>query len=122
MLAVTRYHVPEAESADFLRRARGALAALARRPGWRGGDVVRAVDEPTLWMLTSRWADVGSYRRALSADEVKTSVVPLLSQAIDEPTAFELLTTNDSSAVAADAGTVRRGAAAAPVVPTDLDR
>jgi quinol monooxygenase YgiN len=122
MLAVTRYRVQEAESAEFLQQARGALRALAARPGWRGGQVGRAVDDPTLWILTSEWADIGSYRRALSADEVKVSAVPLLSRAIDEPTAFELLTTSDASAVAADAGTVRLGTAAAPVVPTDLDR
>jgi hypothetical protein len=34
---------------------------------------------------------VGSYRRALSAYDVKVTAVPLLSQAIDEPSAYELV-------------------------------
>ncbi|HSS66940.1 MAG TPA: antibiotic biosynthesis monooxygenase, partial [Nocardioidaceae bacterium] len=48
-------------------------------------------DEPSLWLLTTEWRDVGSYRRALSSYEVKAQVVPLLSRAIDEPSAFEVL-------------------------------
>jgi hypothetical protein len=35
------------------------------------------------------WENVGSYRRALSPYEVKLTAVPLLSLAIDEPTAYE---------------------------------
>jgi len=43
-----------------------------------------------LWTLTTRWRDTGSYRRALSSFEVKAVAVPLLSRAIDEPTAYEV--------------------------------
>lgn len=123
MLAVTRYRVDPSEASSFLEQARAALAALAKRPGWRGGQVGRATDDPTLWILTSEWDGVGAYRRALSAYEVTVAAVPLLSRAIDEPTAFELLTSVDGhgSAVAADAAEVGIGEAAAPVVPTDLD-
>jgi hypothetical protein len=32
---------------------------------------------------------VGSYRRALSKNEVKMNAIPLLAQAIDEPGAYE---------------------------------
>jgi hypothetical protein len=35
--------------------------------------------------------NIGSYRRALSPYEVKVVAVPLLSQAIDEPTAYDPL-------------------------------
>lgn len=122
MLAVTRFRISEADSGRFLRQARDALAALAERPGWRDGKVGRALDDPTLWLLTSEWDDVGSYRRALSSNEVRMAAVTLLSQAIDEPTAYELLTATDTTALAADAGTVGIGRAAAPTVPTDLDR
>jgi heme-degrading monooxygenase HmoA len=121
MLAVTRYRVPEADAAGFLTRARDALAVLAERPGWRTGHIGRAVDDPTLWLISTEWADVGSYRRALSSYEVKVSAVALLSQAIDEPTAFELLTTTNTSARAADAGTVGIGRAAGPAISSDLD-
>jgi Antibiotic biosynthesis monooxygenase len=122
MLAVTRYRVPESASGEFLGRARTALSAVAGRPGWRSGEVGRSVDDPGLWVITTQWADVGSYRRALSAYEVKVAAVPLLSQAIDEPTAFELLTDTDRTAIAADAATVGIGGAAAPAVRTDLTR
>ncbi len=40
-------------------------------------------------MLTTTWANVGSYRRALSAYDVKMTAVPLLSRAVDEPSAYE---------------------------------
>jgi quinol monooxygenase YgiN len=123
MLAVTRYRVAPGEAPGFLQQARVSIAALAQRPGWRGGHVGRAMDDPTLWVLTSEWDDVGSYRRALSSYEVKVSAGPLLSRALDEPSAFELLTSvdGDGSALAADASVVGIGDAAAPVVPTDLD-
>jgi quinol monooxygenase YgiN len=123
MLAVTRFRVDPAEAASFLAQARAALAVLADRPGWRAGHVGRAADDPVLWVLISEWDDVGSYRRALSTYEVKITAVPLLSRAIDEPTAFEVLTDADGngSALARDAGQVGVGEAAAPVVPADFD-
>ena len=66
-----------------------AHAALAARPGYVGGHVGRNLDDPDLWLLTTSWANVGSYRRALSSYDVKVSAVPLLSRAIDEPSAYE---------------------------------
>ena len=123
MLVVTRYRVNVGEAQSFLRRARSALAVLEHCAGWRSGQVGRAVDDPTLWILTAQWADVGSYRRALSTPDVMAEL-PLLGEAIDEPSAFELLTQRNGpgSALAADAGVVGVGEAAAPVVATDFDR
>ena len=121
MLAVTRYRVPEADAGQFLHQARAALVALADRPGCRSGEVGRAVDDPTLWLVATEWEDVGSYRRALSSYDVKVAAVTLMSRAIDEPTAFELLTTADTSARAADAATVGIGEAAGPAISSDLD-
>jgi hypothetical protein len=86
-----RFRVAEADGADFLEQAHGALQALARRPGYLDGDLGRATDDPTLWLMTLRWEGVGAYRRALSAYDVKVAAVPVLSTAIDEPTAFEML-------------------------------
>lgn len=91
MLVVTRYRVAAAERADFLDRARAAVAALAARPGCLAVRVGRAVDEPGLWVLQSSWESVGAYRRALSSYEVKLHAVPLMYLCIDEPSAFEVL-------------------------------
>lgn len=133
MLVVTRYRVPPADAVTFRDRARRALEVLAAKPGWRGGHVGRAADDPELWVVSSEWQNVGSYRRALSSYEAKLEAVPLLSLAIDEPTAFEIVSTvpapGDEAAEgagrsvrAADADQVGLGEAAAPVVPTDFDR
>lgn len=66
-----------------------AHAVLATRPGYLGGDVGRNLDDPTLWTMVTRWRDVGSYRRALSSYDAKMHAIPLLSRAIDEPSAYE---------------------------------
>ncbi len=95
MIVVSRFRVPEADGVGFRERARAALAALAERPGYVAGHVGRNVDDVELWMLTTTWRNTGSYRRALSAYDVKLTAVPLLSQAIDEPSAYEDLTTED---------------------------
>ena len=101
MLAVTRYVVPEAETPTFLPQADDALAALVARPGCTGGRVGRAIDDPTLWTLTTSWESVGAYRRALSNTEVKVRAVPLMYRCLDEPTAFEDLVTWDPATGAA---------------------
>jgi len=90
VLVVTRYRVPDEDADSFAASADTALDVLAQRPGFVDGTVGRNVDDPLLWTLTTRWRDTGSYRRALSSFEVKTVAVPLLSRAIDEPTAYEV--------------------------------
>ena len=88
MFAVTRLRVsPEAAeglTADLDR----LLAALAARPGWRGGEAGRCADDPGLWALVTRWDGVGAYRRALSAAEVKMAGAPVWLHALDEPGAY----------------------------------
>jgi heme oxygenase (mycobilin-producing) len=91
VLVAMRFRVPEGDGTDFLDRAHAALRALAERPGYLDGGVGRASDDPVLWLMFLRWESVGAYRRALGAYDVKVAAVPLLSTAIDEPTAFELL-------------------------------
>lgn len=89
MLVVNRFRVPEPDAGRFrddLVRAREALAA---QPGHLGSRLGRNVDDPTLWVLTTTWEHVGAYRRALSAYDVKLHAVPVLSRAIDEPSAYE---------------------------------
>ena len=93
MLVLTRYRVADSEAPSFATQAEAALAALSARTGFLDGHVARNVDDPQLWTLTTRWDAVGSYRRALSGFEVKTTAVPLLSRAIDEPSAYEITST-----------------------------
>ena len=68
---------------------RAALDVLLAQEGCEDGRLGRNVDDPTLWVMVTRWRDVGSYRRALSSYDVKVGAVPLLSRALDEPSAFE---------------------------------
>ncbi len=68
-----------------------ALAVLAAEPGYLDGHVAHNVDEQGLWVLVTRWRDVGSYRRALSSYDVRVGVVPLLAGAVDEPSAYEII-------------------------------
>jgi quinol monooxygenase YgiN len=91
VIVVNRFRVAEQDGEGFRTRVLAAHEALAGRPGYLDGSVGRNVDDPELWVLTTRWANVGSYRRALSAYDVKVAAVPLLSQAIDEPSAYELV-------------------------------
>jgi quinol monooxygenase YgiN len=88
MIALTHF---EDGSADFEARATAALTALAARPGFRRGTVGRSTDDPAAWVLLSEWENVGSYRRALGAYEVKVHAAPLLATALDLPGGFEAL-------------------------------
>ncbi|MCW2779815.1 MAG: Antibiotic biosynthesis monooxygenase [Marmoricola sp.] len=90
MLVVNRFRVPE-DDAAFREELQAAHDVLASMPGFEDGRVGRNLDEPEIWVLVTRWRDVGSYRRALSSYDVKVGAVPLLSRAIDEPSAYELL-------------------------------
>ncbi len=93
MLVVTRYRVPAEEAASFHEQARAAVQVLVERPGCRSATVGRNVDDPALWTLTTEWATVGDYRRALSNAQVKQYAVPLMYRSVDEPSAYEALTT-----------------------------
>jgi quinol monooxygenase YgiN len=96
LVVVNRFRVDETGAETFRRDVHAALAALAVRPGYAGGHVGRNVDDPDLWVLTTTWANVGSYRRALSAYDVKMTAVPLLSRAVDEPSAYETVGDGDA--------------------------
>ena len=101
-----------------------ALEALAAQPGCLAASIGQSTDESGLIVIRTEWAGVGAYRRALSAFDVKVNAIPLLSAAIDEPSAYELVhhwtpagLTLAPSGLAADAGAVGLGQAAAPSVP-----
>jgi len=92
---VSRFRVVEDDD-HFRGEAQVALAALAERPGFVRGHVGRNVDDPGLWLLTTTWDNVGGYRRALSSYDVKLAAVPLLSRAVDEPSAYESVTGDEA--------------------------
>ncbi|MCW2601412.1 MAG: antibiotic biosynthesis monooxygenase family protein [Frankiales bacterium] len=124
MLVVTRFDIPEGEAPAFLPKAQVALAAFAACPGFVRGRVGRAADDPTAWVLTTEWDGVGAYRRSLSAYDVKVDAAPLLGLGRDEPSAFEVLLSEDlarpgvalPSRRAADAGSTRIGESSGPAV------
>ena len=91
MIVVNRFRVPEAEGETFRADLQRAHDALAARPGYLAGSLGRNVDDPELWVLTTRWEHVGAYRRALSSYDVKLLAVPMLSRALDEPSAYEVV-------------------------------
>ena len=90
MIAVARFEVPLAESAAFAIDAKTAFEALASCAGFIDGEYGQNLDESTLWAIVTRWENVGSYRRALSAMRTKLEAIPLLARAIDEPGAYEI--------------------------------
>lgn len=91
MFALNRFVVGSERTAEFTEQAHAALAAFAARPGYRAGELVRSVDEPDHWCLTTHWDSIGAYRRALGDYRVRVEAVPLLAQAEPEPSAYEPL-------------------------------
>ena len=89
MIAVARFDVPLASASGFRAELEGVRDVLAEATGFIGGEVGQNLDEPTLWVLTTRWENVGSYRRALSSTRAKLEAIPVLARAIDEAGAYE---------------------------------
>jgi quinol monooxygenase YgiN len=85
VFAVTRFRATGDDAAALAAAVPPLLAALGARPGFLGGELGQAADDPDLWALVTRWDGVGSYRRALSAAEVKISGAPVWVHALDEP-------------------------------------
>lgn len=88
MLAFSRFRVPDIDRDAFRAAAEAAAAFFAGRPGCRSAELVQSLDEPQLWALLTRWENVGSYRRAFNGYDAKMIVMPLLNQALDEPSAY----------------------------------
>ncbi|GAA1910332.1 antibiotic biosynthesis monooxygenase family protein [Nocardioides marmoribigeumensis] len=91
MLVLTRFTVDPAEEAGFRPAIEEALVVLSEQRGYVDGTVGRNVDDPTLWVLQTRWEGPGAYRRALSAYDVKLRAWETLGRALDEPTAYEVV-------------------------------
>ena len=124
LLVVSRYRVGDDGREQFLADADRAIDALALQAGFLCGSIGQATDEADLFAIRTEWSGVGAYRRALSAFDVKVNAVPLLSTAVDEPSAFEVVRhwsdgrkSSAPSGLAADAGQIGPGHASAPLVP-----
>jgi quinol monooxygenase YgiN len=89
MIVVNRFSVPEDRADGFVAEVEAAIEVLSTADGFLSADLGRNTDEPTLWVLATRWRNVGSYRRALGSYAAKLTAVPVLSTAIDEPSAYE---------------------------------
>jgi quinol monooxygenase YgiN len=85
VFAVTRLRAHGQDGAALAAAVEALLRALSGRPGFRDGELGRSADDPGLWALVTRWDGVGSYRRALSAAEVKITGAPVWVHAVDEP-------------------------------------
>ncbi len=90
MIAIARFELPLSEAATFSSEIKTAYEALSSCAGFIDGEFGQNLDDPNLWVLVTRWENVGSYRRALSAMRTKLEAIPLLARAIDEPGAYEI--------------------------------
>jgi Uncharacterized conserved protein len=88
VFVVSRFKVTT-DVGGFVDAASVAAAQFRASTGCRSADLVQNLDEPQLWALVSTWADVGSYRRAFNGTQAKLALIPLLSLAIDEPSAYD---------------------------------
>lgn len=121
---VARLRFASTDVPALMKQLRQCVGVLATYEGFVDARVARAIDDDGLIVMDVGWTTVGAYRRALSSYDVKVSVVPIISQAVDEPTAFEVLHVTDGhgaadaeGALAADAGSVSLGEASAGFVP-----
>jgi len=89
MIAIARFTVSLGTAAHFQSQLSAALDSFSKYKGFIDGEYGQNLDDLTLWSLVTRWENVGSYRRALSTNDVKMNVIPTLAQAIDEPGAYE---------------------------------
>ena len=85
MLAVIRFLAP---GPRFEADARAVAEWWGARPGCLGIELVRNLDDPELWALVGRWESVGAYRRSFNGYEAKMVLVTLMSEALDEPSAY----------------------------------
>lgn len=123
LLVQSRFRVTQ-DRDEWFTRMRAALAVLAESTGFHRGWIGQATDDAELVTLTTQWEGIGAYRNALSRFEVKAEVIPLLSAAIDEPTAYEAVVVQEAgeaksfaSGLAADHDAVGLGSASAAFVP-----
>ncbi|MBM3669626.1 MAG: antibiotic biosynthesis monooxygenase [Actinobacteria bacterium] len=117
-------HFTVRDRIDFLAQARVCVDLLRSRVGCLGVEVLQSVDSVEQMLITTRWQDMGSYRKAMSAYEVKEKVIPFLSRARDDDSTFEVLVAAHAddvrtyeSGLSADADRTSLGTAGTPSAP-----
>lgn len=91
MVVVIRLR-PGPQRADLMREeAERVLDLWSQRPGFRSGQLGRALDDPGQWALVTEWESVGAYRRALSGWEMKAVLGTLQADMVTEPSAYEVV-------------------------------
>jgi quinol monooxygenase YgiN len=89
MIAIARFKLPLSQADEFRAELEAVKTVLSEAAGFLSGTIGQNLDEPTLWVLSTEWENVGSYRRALSSTRAKLEAIPVLARAIDEPGAYE---------------------------------
>lgn len=89
-MRVVTIHRPEAPE-DFLVAVGELFNVLRRLPGFLQGELARSPDDPQVWLLTSRWLDVGSMRRGMGSFEAKIALAPVMATAADQVSVFEVM-------------------------------
>ena len=84
---------------EWMAKAQSAIETLQNLNGFIEAQVGRSPDEPHRLVVTTKWVDVGSYRRALSSTAAKMNVWPFLATMHDQPSAFEVLLSADGTEV-----------------------
>ncbi|HVU73778.1 MAG TPA: antibiotic biosynthesis monooxygenase [Mycobacteriales bacterium] len=70
-------------------QARELLAVLHARPGFLGGRVGQSVEDDGGVAVLAQFADLGSWRRALGATDVKLLATPLLGAHAESVSTYE---------------------------------
>ena len=97
VIVINRFRSTDPDDSVQRARLEEALAVLSVQRGYVDGHVARNVDDPDLWLLQTQWQGPGAYRRALSAYDVKMRAWSLLGEAVDEPSAYEILRPGEES-------------------------
>lgn len=84
MLVVSRFQADD----SFEGEGRQVVEFWKDKPGCLSVRLVRNLDDPGLWAIVSEWENVGAYRRAFQGYDAKMLLTPILSRAIDEPSAY----------------------------------
>lgn len=86
-----------AAGSDFADRARPAVDLLAAQPTCEVVRLSRSTEDAAVWVLTAEFDSFAGYRRALSPFDVRTVVIPFLSEA-DQATSgvLEVVLSGDS--------------------------
>ena len=81
----------QAANGDVAASPRALLVSLQARPGFLRGSVSQSVEDDGGIALVARWTDLGSWRRALGAADVKLVATPLLGGAAESVDTYEVL-------------------------------